>query len=904
MILNKQAQRALLGYNPVSPRLMSARFQTKGGALTVIQVYSPNTADDETKVDEFYDLLQEEINKTPKSDIMIVMGDLNAKVGKDNDQWENVMGKYGLGEANERGEKLLTFCATNDLCISNTMYKQPKNSRQWTWESPDKRTHNKIDYIMINRKWKGCVTNARSFPSADVGSDHQLVLANIKLKFKSKQNRNYPKKYDIFKLTNTETKHRYEVQIGGKFGPLLTDEETDVNTLWEGIKVAIGETSKELLGYKKSQKPKPWISDEVIRLSEERSRLKKDILPNPEKRPKYNFLTREIKRKTKGCKDSWLKDLCVKVENANQATKTKEVYSTIKKITNKSTIRMQTVKSKDGVILTEMKDVQNRWKETYEELYNKQNPINNVFAETIPQMANMDNEPELLKEEISSAIRKLSDGKAPGYDNITAEELKATGDTGVEILQQLCNKIWKNEAFPDDWGKAIITPIYKKKDKLDCGNYRGISLLSHAGKIITTIIQRRMLKRAEEVISESQAGFRPGRSTVDQLFTLRQITEKYREKGKDLFCCYIDFEKAFDSVWQEGVWKALRFFGFSAKIIRLLQSLYSKSKSAVRVNGDITEWFNTTVGVRQGCVISPMLFNLLLELVMLYATHDVDIGATIQGHLITNLRFADDIVLLADDPTSLQALVNKVFQSSSDLGLKINILKTEVQTISRNEIQLDININGQQLKHVTKFVYLGGTIESKGTCQADVKQRIGKALGAIQRLQPIWTAKDITLATKMELYRVLVLSILLYGAETWTLRKEDENRLLVFEMMCLRKILGVSRLDKIRNTKIRQTLNLKHTIIDQVNQKRMRFFGHIQRMHPTRYPKILLEATIMENRPRGRPAKRWMDCIKESCRARNLTSMHEVARRAYDRDDWRSIMDQMARQSVPPVPMP
>ena len=237
---------------------------------------------------------------------------------------------------------------------------------------------------------------------------------------------------------------------------------------------------------------------------------------------------------------------------------------------------MQTVKSKDRVILTEMKDVQNRWKESYEELYNKQNPINNVFAETIPQMANMDNEPELLKEEISSAIRKLSDGKAPGYDNITAEELKATGDTGVEILQQLCNKIWKNEAFPDDWGKAIITPIYKKKDKLDCGNYRGISLLSHTGKIITTIIQRRMLKRAEEVISESQAGFRPGRSTVDQLFTLRQITEKYREKGKDLFCCYIDFEKAFDSVWQEGVWKALRFFGFSAKIIRLLQSLYSK----------------------------------------------------------------------------------------------------------------------------------------------------------------------------------------------------------------------------------------------------------------------------------------------------------------------------------------
>ena len=193
-----------------------------------------------------------------------------------------------------------------------------------------------------------------------------------------------------------------------------------------------------------------------------------------------------------------------------------------------------------------------------------------------------------------------------------------------------------------------------------------------------------MLKRAEEIISESQAGFRPGRSTVDQLFTLRQVTEKYLERGKDLYCCYIDFEKAFDSVWQEGVWKALRFFGFSSKIIKLLQSLYLKSESAVRVNGDLTDWFSTTVGVRQGCVISPLLFNLLLELVMLYATHDTTIGAQIQGYLISNLRFADDIVLLAENVTDLQTIVDKVFQSSSDLGLKINIAKTEVQTISRN----------------------------------------------------------------------------------------------------------------------------------------------------------------------------------------------------------------------------
>ena len=104
------------------------------------------------------------------------------------------MGKYGIGNINDRGEKLLTFCATNDLCLTNAMFKQSKFNRQWTWESPDQRTHNKINYIIFSNKWKRCVTNSRSFPSADVGSDHQLVMANMKLKFKTKTKPNHPKR--------------------------------------------------------------------------------------------------------------------------------------------------------------------------------------------------------------------------------------------------------------------------------------------------------------------------------------------------------------------------------------------------------------------------------------------------------------------------------------------------------------------------------------------------------------------------------------------------------------------------------------------------------------------------------------------------------------------------------------
>ncbi|XP_072018595.1 uncharacterized protein [Amphiura filiformis] len=129
-----------------------------------------------------------------------------------------------------------------------------------------------------------------------------------------------------------------------------------------------------------------------------------------------------------------------------------------------------------------------------------------------------------------------------------------------------------------------------------------------------------MKKQTEEILSESQAGFRPGRSTVDQLFTLRQITEKYTEIDKALYLCYIDYQKAFDTVWQDGLWAAMKHLGYPDKIVRLLQALYGTSKSAVRVDKDITEWFRIATGVRQGCILSPQLFNILLELVISLAS--------------------------------------------------------------------------------------------------------------------------------------------------------------------------------------------------------------------------------------------------------------------------------------------
>ena len=169
-------------------------------------------------------------------------------------------------------------------------------------------------------------------------------------------------------------------------------------------------------------------------------------------------------------------------------------------------------------------------------------------------------------------------------------------------------------------------------------------------------------------------------------------------------------------------------------------------------------------------------------------------------------------------------------------------------------------------------------------------------MGIMQKLNSIWKSSEITTLTKLELYRVLVLSIATYGCETWTLKKKDEQRLLIFEMACLRKIRGVTRLDKIRNTAIREALNFHISIVNRVRVKQLTYFGHVKRMPSYRYPKITLEGIIPGKHSRGRPPMRWLDNIKTNCNFLGLRSVVEAGRVVQDRTLWQLLV---ARQLSP-----
>ena len=170
----------------------------------------------------------------------------------------------------------------------------------------------------------------------------------------------------------------------------------------------------------------------------------------------------------------------------------------------------------------------------------------------------------------------------------------------------------------------------------------------------------RLQPQAEEITAEEQAGFRAGRSTTEQIFNLRILGKKYLQHQKNLYHVFIDFKKAFDRVWYDALWATMRKYNINASVIRAIENLYDKAQSAVLFNGSIGEWFRTTVGVRQGCLLSPTLFNIFLERIMCEALDDHEGSVSIGGRLITNFCYADDIVVNAEVEEEAGVLVDRL----------------------------------------------------------------------------------------------------------------------------------------------------------------------------------------------------------------------------------------------------
>ena len=187
-------------------------------------------------------------------------------------------------------------------------------------------------------------------------------------------------------------------------------------------------------------------------------------------------------------------------------------------------------------------------------------------------------------EEISEQIHNLKKDKAPGIDGLLNEMFVKCDTIFLPILKKLFNHILNTGLYPEEWSKGIVIPLYKKGDGSDAGNYRPITLISHLAKLFTSVLNRRLLKwcEANNCLTDAQFGFRPGHSTCDAIFALQSLISEYLCKKKKLYCCFVDYQKAFDSVDHLQLWRRLVKLGITGKLLNVIKSMYQQIKSCVR----------------------------------------------------------------------------------------------------------------------------------------------------------------------------------------------------------------------------------------------------------------------------------------------------------------------------------
>ena len=297
----------------------------------------------------------------------------------------------------------------------------------------------------------------------------------------------------------------------------------------------------------------------------------------------------------------------------------------------------------------------------------------------------------------------------------------------------------------------------------------------------------------------------------------------------------------------------MRLYNINANLIQVIENLYNKATSAVYLNGDIGDWFRTTVGVRQGYLLSPTLFNIFLERIMTDVLENHQGTVSIGGRTITNLRFADDIDDLAGKEEELASLVDRLDKTSATFGMKISAEKTKLMTNNANGISIDNRVHGEKLDEVDSFKYLGAVVTDQGS-KPEVLSRIAQTTAALARLKTIWSDKHISLSSKIRLMRSLVISVLLYACETWTLTADILKKLQATEIRCFRKVLDISYRDHTTNDavidRIRQAIGPYNDILTTVNKRKLKWFEHVSRS--SGLAKTILQGTLQGGRRRGR----------------------------------------------------
>ena len=712
-----------------------------------------------SRPDSVFDKIETKID--PKN--LIIFGDLNGKTGTDDDFVVDDFDNHSPVVDNpcyvrdipsprnnrdphppdQQGKRILELCKNMAVRILNGRIPGDEVGNFTRYPKHIRENPSTIDYALCSTDTLSEVCKLLVLPFSGL-SDHCCLQLNILINSRPS---NLPRDTESPEENGTELLHppvtrlKYDADKKDEFKALLTHND-NINSLrpklannqmnQEGIDSCIDtinealiDTGSKLFGgspgrrtrhktngvNRKSDDSKTWYTKECKCFRDVLRQRSKELSRDPFNKLKRNNFVRARTNYKKVCKKaetSYRKYLSKQLLDIGM-TNPKMFWNIIEKMNSWG-------KSKnDDTDAISPK----RWIEHFTKLLNtskERNPIDNThtFASFEPVLDFM-----ISKEEMTDGLEDLKKGKSPGPDRVLLEYLIILAETHPVTLLKLLNKIFSEHIYPTKWTINFLKPIFKKGEKEDPDNFRGLAVGSAFAKLFSQILLNRLTSYINEkgLLSPNQGGFQKNMSTADLIFLLQTIIEKYVKKGnRKLYVAFIDFQKAYDTVDRDLLLQRLQTLGINGLFLKNITAMYQTTKYAIKLSNGYLTPIDSNLGLKQGCPLSPMLFNLYID----------DIGDSfddqcdpvkIQDLKINHFLYADDLVIVSLSEEGLQTTLNNLYTFSGRKCLSISIKKSKTMIFNKSGKMLKnyFFINGKPLEPVQSFYYLGFDVKASGT---------------------------------------------------------------------------------------------------------------------------------------------------------------------------------------------
>ena len=823
--VHKSVRDNILDFNSISERISTITFKSGNKKYTVINVHAPTNDHNRKKPQEvvdFWEDLEELTNQIPQNHIKIVLGDLNAQLGKEK-KYKEITGPFTAhNRTNKNGEHFIKYCKNFNLKIMSTQFQKPRQ-KLTTWRSPNILWGEfQIDHVAITEKNTGEILNVRT-RKGFFESDHHLLQVKI---------RPIPKNKNIKRNKVIRPDPQYL-----KINKEKIIEEINQNTTdnWTDLANAV---QKAMVWAQPPRKRKHrwWnaICDQAI---ERRIQAWRKFNSNrtPATWQDFHEVQKQSSKEIRKEKRAYDKNRLDEIEEDFKKNNTRNFYRVFKENIKGYQPPNICFKRTDGTLETNTKENCEILKKYFDKLLNCEKPKEKLnFMKNIP---NPESQPPTVTE-IEEIIKQLKNNRAPGEDGIIAEIWKLRDSNILNKIHRILTEIWIKEEIPQDWKCALIHPLHKKGDKTNPDNYRGISLLPVTYKILSKALLNRLELQVDSLIGEYQAGFRKGRSCAEQIWNLRTIL-KVRQTNNTV-ATFVDFKKAYDSIDRQTLFDTLEEYSVDRKTKSLIKQTLSDTTSKIKFLGEISEPFEIHTGVRQGDGLSPLLFNIVLDKIIKEwetKVKGIQLGKTRANKTIIKcLAFADDLVILSNNRQEAQEALELLHEISAKTGLQISYEKT--QFMERKKSIQSMHTKYGVVKRVEKFKYLGEYIQIGGSNKASNVERAEKLQKAYKLTWTHYNKRNISRKAKLRHYNTVVLPEALYASETTTIGASGIAEAEKVERKILRKIFGAVHRDGIwmkRPTK--ELYEDSNKLTDMIKKRRLSFYGHIYRMNDNRLTK-------------------------------------------------------------------